>query len=102
MARERMVTRTVTETVAEIMCLNVVNCEVTISTFTYAGEFSSSEELLKTAKKISETEDLKLVHVKSVSTKETLYGMTETDFIKLAKVLPPRIKSEMGVGEINV
>ena len=47
MARERMVTRTVTETVAEIMCLNVVTCEVSISTFTYAGEFSSSEELLK-------------------------------------------------------
>lgn len=102
MARERMVTRTVTETVAEIMCLNVVTCEVSISTFTYTGEFATNEELLKTAKKISETKDFKLVHVNSATTKETLYGMTETDFIKLAKVLPPRIKSEMEVGEINV
>lgn len=99
MARERMVTRTVTETVAEIMCLNVTTCEVSIRTFTYAGEFATNEELLKTAKKISETEDFKLVHINSASTKETLYGMSETDFIKLAKVLPPRIKSEMEVGD---
>lgn len=32
----------------------------------------------------------KTVAIKNVKEKETLYGMTEQDFLKYAKVLPPR------------
>ncbi len=93
MARERMVTRTVTTTTCEVMCVNVITAEVQVKDYTLTGE-QTKETALKQLKKLYETETEKIVTVNSVSLNETLYGMSELDFIKLAKVLPPRTKSE--------
>lgn len=93
MARERMVTRTVTTTNCEVMSVNVTTAEVQVKDYTLTGEHTK-ETALKQLKKLYETETEKIVTVNSVSLKETLYGMSELDFIKLAKVLPPRTKSE--------
>lgn len=93
MARERMVTRTVTTTTCEVMCVNVITAEVHVKDYTLTGE-QTKETALKQLKKLYETETEKIVTVNSVSLNETLYGMSELDFIKLAKVLPPRTKSE--------
>lgn len=93
MARERMVTRTVTTTKCEVMCVNVTTAEVQVKDYTLTGE-QTIESALKQLKKLYETEIEKIVNVNSVSLNETLYGMSELDFIKLAKVLPPRTKSE--------
>lgn len=89
MARERMVTRTVTQSIAKVMCLNVTSAEVIINTYTIGGEYTDTE-LLKKCKKLFETEEFKLVHIESVSVEEILLGMTEEDFIRYATVLPPR------------
>ena len=95
MARERMVTRTVMVTVAEVMCLNVTNAEVQINTYEMSGTYADNSALLKALKKVYETEELKLVSVQEVDEKEVLYGMKEVDFIRLATILPPRSTKEV-------
>lgn len=90
MARERYVTRTVNVTVCETMCMNVETAEVQIMTYEIGGGLTDSKDLLKAIRKLYETDTLKCVAIRSVSTKEILYGMPETEFIKLARVLPPR------------
>ena len=90
MARERMVTRTVELTIAEVMTLDTTTAEVQIIPYEIGGGLTDNAAILKAVKKIHETDTFKCVAVQSVSVKEILYGMTEIDFIKHAKVLPPR------------
>lgn len=90
MARERMVTRTVELTVAHIMALDTTTAEVRTLVCELGGGLTDEKAILKNAKKIHETATYKLVAVQSVETKEILYGMSEADFIRHAKVLPPR------------
>ena len=89
MARKRMVTRTIIQTTAEVMCLNVTTAEVTINTYTVGGSHDS-DSVLKALKPLYETDELKLVTVQDYHEEELLLGMEEDDFIRLAKVLPPR------------
>lgn len=89
MARERMVTRTVTQTTAKVMSLNVTTAEVTINEYTIGGTYTE-DELLKKCKSLFETDELKLVHIESSTVSEILLGMAEEDFIRYATVLPPR------------
>ena len=94
MARERMVTRTVMVTVAEVMCLNVTNAEVQIKTVELSGSFADLNTMLKAVKKVYETDTFKCVAVQDAFEKEVLYGMKEIDFIRLATILPPRGSKE--------
>ena len=89
MARKRMVTRTVEQTTAQVMTLDVTTAEVQVRTYDIGGKYTD-EDLLKKLQKIFQTDTLKLVHVESQICKEVLLGMDEEDFIRLAKVLPPR------------
>lgn len=89
MARERMITRTVEITTAEVMCMDVIKAEVITKTYDMSGTFTD-DELLKAIKKLYETDTFKIVHVASQKTSELLYGMPETKFIELAEILPPR------------
>lgn len=89
MARKRMVTRTIEQTIAQVMTLDVTKVEVQVKSYTIGGRFND-EELLKKLKKLFETDTLKLVHIESQTCEEVLLGMDEEDFIRLAKVLPSR------------
>ena len=89
MVRKRMVTRTVTQTTAEVMTLDVTTAEVQVQSYDIGGQYSD-EELLKKLQDLFQTDTLKLVHIESQDCKEILLGMDEVDFIRLAKVLPPR------------
>lgn len=89
MARKRMVTRTIIQTSADVMCLNVVTAEVSVNAYTIGGSYDS-HTLLQALKPIYETDDLKLVAVQDYHEDELLLGMDEDEFIRLAKVLPPR------------
>ena len=93
MARERMVTRTVTQSTIEVMTVNVNTAEVSIIPYKLGGMYDETEALKK-LKKLFETDDLKLVHVESIITEELLLGMPEEDFISFATVLPPRKQTE--------
>ena len=89
MRKEKMITRTVTQTTAEAMCLDVSTAEVSCITATVGGEHDDTT-LLVLLKKMYETPTFKVVHIEHKETKELLLGMTESDFIKYATVLPPR------------
>lgn len=89
MARKRMVTRTVEQTTAQVMTLDVTTAEVQVRTYDIGGKYTD-EDLLKKLQKLFQTDKLKLVHIESQTCKEVLLGMDEEDFIRLAKVLPPR------------
>lgn len=93
MARERMVTRTVTQSTIEVMRVNVNTAEVSIIPYKLGGMYDEAEALKK-LKKLFETDELKLVHVESIFTEELLLGMPEEDFIRFATVLPPRKQTE--------
>lgn len=89
MSRKRMVTRTVMQTTAEVMTLDITTAEVQVQTYDIGGQYTD-EELLKKFQNLFQTDALKLVHIESQDCKELLLGMDEEEFIRLAKVLPPR------------
>lgn len=91
--RKRMVTRTIMQTSAEVMTLDVTTAEARIRPYGIGGQYTD-EELLKKLQGIFQTDTLKLVHIESNTCKEVLLGMDEEEFIRLAKVLPPRTNKE--------
>lgn len=93
MARERMVTRRVTQSTIEVMTVNVNTAEVSITPYKLGGMYDETEALKK-LKKLFETQELKLVHIESIITEELLLGMPEEDFIRFATVLPARKQTE--------
>lgn len=90
MARERMVTRTVVATEVNALCLNIETAEPFNKTVILSGTFKDKQAIEKAAKKAIETDIEKCATVVEYTEKETLYGMSEQQFIELAKVLPPR------------
>jgi hypothetical protein len=89
MSRERMVTRTV-----ETAKLTVMVCDTetaTVSTEEYSISASIPEEKrISVLRKLYETDTIKIVSIVKTDIIETLYGMPEAEFIRLASVLPPR------------
>ena len=90
MPRVPMVTRTITTTEVNVMCLDVENGEPINKDVTLSRTFKDDEKLLKEVKKIIETDTIKAVHIVDKREIETLYGMAEQEFIEHATVLPPR------------
>lgn len=90
MARVPMVTRTITTTKAVVMCVNVEAGEPFNKVVTVQRTYKDKESLLKVVKPLIETETIKAVHIVDKTEIETLYGMTEQEFIKHATVLPER------------
>ena len=93
MARIPMVSRTITTTKVTLLCVNVNDGESENMVVTVPRTYKDDEKLLKAIRPMYETDELKLVHVLNKETQETLYGMTEAEFIKNAEVLPPRTPS---------
>lgn len=97
MARERMVTRTITTTKFEVLTCTVVNPEVKTEYVTVPGKFvgESADKILKAVKAVYETAVIKVVAVLNDGEEiETLYGMPESEFIRNAVILPPRAIQE--------
>ena len=90
MARIAMVTRTMVTTKAKVLCLNIEKSEPFETELTLAGTFKDNKSLMKAVSAKVDSETVKAVHVKSTEEVETLYGMTEDNFIKNAEVLPAR------------
>lgn len=99
MARIPMVTRTITTTKAIVMCLDIESGEPCNKSVVVPRTYKDDEALLKKVKPVLETETLKPVHIVGKEEIETLYGMTEQEFIEYAEVLPHRKVSEENVTE---
>ena len=87
MARKPMVTRTIQTTKVNVMCLDITKAEPFTEEVTLPRTYADPNKLLKAVKERVETDEVKAVHVVSTETVETLYGMTEQDFIALAIIL---------------
>lgn len=95
MGRERMVTRTVSTTTVDVLVINIETAEVGTKSFVLGQNMVKDEKtMLNNAQKMLDDETgttfWKCVAIKNLKEEETLYGMTEQDFLKYAKVLPPR------------
>lgn len=90
MARLPMVTRTIITTMCNVLCMDVEHEEPCNKDITLSGVYTDKEKMLKAIKKQFEGTDIVPVRVVHSEEKETLYGMTEQEFIERASVLPPR------------
>jgi len=95
MAKPRMITRTISTTVADILCLDIESGEACNRSFTFPGQFKKDSEILKAAAKKLETNEpnVHAVHVVGIAKLETLYGMTEADFLAHAEIMVKPAKS---------
>lgn len=94
MARVPMVTRTIITTKANVMCLDIEAGEPCNRSVVVPRTYKDDEKLLKKVKEVLETKTLKPVHIVDKEEIETLYGMTEQEFVEHSKVLPLRTLSE--------
>lgn len=94
-----MVTRTITTTKVNVMCLDIETGEACNKITVVSRTYKDDETLLKKVKEVLETDTLKPVHVVDKEEIETLYGMSEQEFIEHAKVMTPRAVSEENVTE---
>ena len=94
MARQPMITRTVTTTVAKVLCINLADEVPFTQEVKLPRTYRDEKTMLKRIKPLLESDTVKVVHVQSAVTEETLYGMTEQQFIDSATILPPRNQSK--------
>ena len=90
MARPAMVTRTMQTTKVTALCVNVETSETYEQDFILSGTYKDDKSLKKSLERVGNDDTHKVVHVKNTEVLETLYGMSEQDFIANAKKLPPR------------
>lgn len=101
--KESMVTRTIITTRATCLCLNTETAEPFSTMVTVPRTYKDNEALLKAVKKVVEHvgvtdpsgntyygEPIVVAKVVDSTEIETLYGMTESEFLAYARVLPPR------------
>ena len=90
MARAPQVTRTIQTTHCTVLCMDIENREPCNKDVVLPRTYKDEKSLLKAVKKVIETDNLKAVQVVDTEVMETLYGMSEQDFIAHATILPPR------------
>lgn len=97
MARERMVTRTIVSYEVECITMDIETMETAIKNYALTGDISNKEKVLKTLKKLYESEESteKIVAIREVIEHEEMYGMPEVDFIRIAKRLDPETRKPL-------
>ena len=85
MGRIRMVTRTINVTDVTALCMDIASQQAVSKTFSLTGASYTQEKALKEVQKLYQTEELAIVAIQSLSQHEEIYGMLETDFLKVAK-----------------
>ena len=97
MARKPMVTRTIVTTKVNVLCLDIKSAEPFNQTITLPRTYKDEKKLLKKVEEVVNTDDVKAVHVVDKEEVETLYGMTEQDFITNATILDPTTRKALNV-----
>ena len=96
MARKPMVTRTIVTTKVNVLCLDIKSAEPFNKTVTLPRTYKDDKKLLKKVEEIVNTDEVKAVHVVAKQEVETLYGMSEQDFINNAVVLDNETRRPIG------
>ena len=84
MARQRMITRTITFQETDVMWLDISTAQAHVSTFCTASPTPLTLDQLKAR---YDTDTNKLVTILSNRTTERVYGMSEDDFMKYAHII---------------
>lgn len=95
MARKPMVTRTIVTTKVNVLCLDIQSAEPFNKVVTLPRTYKDEKKLLKKVEEVINTDAVKAVHVVNKEEVETLYGMTEQDFITSATILDPATRKEI-------
>lgn len=91
MARVRMVTRTIISTVVRVKVADDTSDTIETRTVEIPLELKNDSEAKKACVKyFKEQSNLTVLSAKIEGTTSLIYGMSESDFIRLAKVLPSR------------
>ena len=96
MARKPMVTRTIVTTKVNVLCLDIKSAEPFNKVVTLPRTYKDEKQLLKKVEEIVNTDEVKAVHVVGKEEVETLYGMSEQDFINNAVVLDKETRRPIG------
>lgn len=91
--KKPMVTRTILTTEVTVLCLDLIKAEPFNKTVTLPRTYKDEKAMMKKISAIIDTDEVKAVHVVDTKVNETLYGMTEEQFISMAEVLPSRSKT---------
>ena len=94
MARERMVTRTLTISEVSALVVDITTAQTATKVYTITGEIDGAIAL-KQLKKLYETETEKIVATTDIKTTEKLYGLPEVDFFKVAVELDPETRKRI-------
>lgn len=94
MARIPMVTRTIQTTKATVLCLNIKEGEPFNKEVTLPRTYKDDKSMLKVVEKMVNTDEVKAVHIVDSHVDETLYGMTEQEFITHAAIMPNRTEAK--------
>ena len=89
MARKPMISRTFTATKVNALCINLETCEPFNKVIVLPRVYKDSKKLDKALAEVVNDLETKYVHAVSVETENTLYGMTEQQFIENAVKLDP-------------
>ena len=95
MARKPMVTRTIVTTKVNVLCLDINSAEPFNKEVTLPRTYKDEKKLLKKVEEVVNTDEVKAVHIVDKEEVETLYGMTEQDFITNATILDPVTRKEL-------
>ena len=90
MARVPMVTRTIQTTVCKVLCLDLENKQPIEKTIKLPRTYKDEKSMMKKISPMIDSDTCKAVHVISTEIEETLYGMSEQQFIETAQILPAR------------
>lgn len=101
MARKPMVTRTIITTKVNVLCLDIQSAEPFNKVVTLPRTYKDDKKLLKKVEEVVNTDDVKAVHIVDKEEIETLYGMSEQDFIDHATILDPATRKEAEAEEEN-
>lgn len=87
MARMPQVTRTIQSTKVVALCINLVTAEPYNEEFILARTYKDKKMILKKLSKMYDNEEHKVVDVVSYEVVQKRYGMTEEEFVHVAKEL---------------
>lgn len=90
MARVPQITRTISTTIVTIFCVNLDDKSTFEQSITLPRTYKDDRSMMEAVEQVLEGEPIKAVSIVGSEVKETLYGMSEADFIRYATVLPPR------------
>lgn len=90
MARIPKVTRTIQTTHCSVLCMDLEKREPCNIDVVLPRTYKDEQDMLKAVKKHHQTNNIIPVQIVAHMVQETLYGMSEQDFIAHATILPPR------------